>query len=313
MVTQVKEPEVIEEGQQLDLALVLEHPLVHLHPAANELGILVDIRPWWGSRREPNHRQHTVCGDDDVFDAWDFDRHIIRTWCHRCRRFLPEDEIKVLPMPHKWLCPRVKYPQVQNGTVVFWEGECGMEGHNHCQSIELIDVGETALLVSLRTGIAGRNFLIGKDDGPPFATAIVRRVTTVQDAFDWLVPKLVREAYILGKEVKRQGDWFFIPTDEDPLNRRNGGSMQVFGSDPILATDTLYRDVHLIYNGVQTRHIGSMVVHRGLVNTCYGAPRVKGEVRAPDHPTMTLDSWHIGVRRRSSSGTVDETTRPGLD
>ncbi len=309
MVTQVKEPGVIEE--------VLEHPLVRLRLAADELGIPIDIRPWWGSRRETNRRLHTVCGDGDVFDAWDWERQIVRPWCHRCRRFLPEEEIKVVPMPHKWLCPRVKYPQVQGDTVIFWEGECGMrrstKGHNHRQSIELIDVGAHAFLVSLKTGIAGRNFLIGKDDGHPFATMIARRVITVQDAFDWLVPKLVREAYILGKEVKRQGDWFFILDKNDPLTRQNGGTMRVVGSDPGLETNILYHDVHLIYNGVQTRHIGSMVVHKGLINTTYGAPRVKGEVRAPDHPTLTLESWHIGVRRRSGSGSSDETSRPGLD
>lgn len=305
MVTQVKVPEVFEE--------VLEHPFARLRLAADELGIPVDIRPWWGSRREPNHLQHTVCGDDNVLDAWDWEGYMTRPWCPRCRRFLPEEEIRVLPVPHKWLCPRVKYPQVQGGTVIFWEGGCGMKGHNHCQSIELIDVGETAFLVKLSTGIAGRNFLIGKDDGHPFATMIVRRVITVQDAFDWLVPKLVREAYILGKEVKRQGDWFFILDEEDPLKRQNGGRMQVFGSDPLLDTNTLYHDVHLIYNGVQTRHIGSMVIHKGLINTTYGAPRVKGEVRAPDHPTLTLDSWHIGVRRRSGSGTTDDSSRPGVD
>lgn len=287
-----------------------KHPVVE---AAEQIGVKAVVRPWWGSRREPNHRLHTTCGGDNVFDAWDFERHIIRPWCPQCRQHPPEAEIKLVTIPHKWLCPRIKYPQVQNGVVVFWEGECGMKGHNHCQTLEVIDVEDTAFLVKVRAGIAGRNFLIGKDSGHPFATAVVRYTSTVQDAFDWLVPKLVREAYILGKEVKRQGDWFFIPTGEDPLKRQNGGSMQVRGSDPHLETNILYHDVHLIYNGVQTRHVGSMVVHKGLINTTWGAPRVKGEVRAPDHPTLTLDTWHIGVRRRSGPGMMDENSNPGID
>ncbi|GAI12871.1 unnamed protein product, partial [marine sediment metagenome] len=87
----------------------------------------------------------------------------------------------------------------------------------------------------------------------------------------------------------------------------------VAGSNPELYHNRLYHNVFLVYNGVQTRHTGELVVYKGLINTCYGGPRVKGEVRAPDHPPLKLESWHIGVRRRGASGPGDESSNPGLD
>ena len=287
-----------------------KHPVVE---AGEQIGINIIIRPWWGSRRTRNNRVHIVC-NTVVYDAYNFEKRIVEPWCSNCRQHLPPSEIRVERIRHTWLCPRVRYPQVQTGAVVLWEGDCGIKGHNHRQNIEVLDIDESALLLRLSAGVTGRNFIIGLDDGHPFATAVPRRVITVQDAFDWLVPKLIRQAYILGKEVKRQGDWYFIPARDEPTTRPpHYSDLSVAGSNPALYTNRLYRDVPLIYNGVQTRHTGELVVYKGLINTTYGAPRVKGEIKAPDHPTLILDTWHIGVRRRSGTGMMDEATNPGAD
>lgn len=301
--------ELLEKvDQKLDQ---LTHPLLF---AGARTGIKVAIRPWWGSRRAHNHRVHTFCGEE-VWLRWDLRTDRLEPYCRTCECHIPDSEVEVAVVPHTWLCPRVKYPQVQNGVVVVWEGECGIKSHNHCQTIEVLDLTDTALLIQLTAGAAGRNFLIGIDDEHPFATQIIRSITTVQDAFNWLVPNLVREAYILGKEVKRQGDWFFIPETREVKEAKfwREWDLAVPGSHPLLKFRKLYHNVPLIYSGVQTRHIGEMVLYRGLKNTSYGAPRVKGEVSAPDHPALMLTSWHIGVRRRSGPGPGDESSNRGLD
>jgi len=279
-----------------------------------ELGIPIKMRPWWGSRRARNEQVHTVCGTE-VYDVWDIQRRIVAPYCPKCNSFLKPSNVAIRHVSHTWICPRVAYPMVEDDAVVFWAGECGLGGHNHGQSIEVVDTSESGLVVGIRAGITGRNFLVAKDDGHPFATALPRKIKTVQDAFDWLVPKFVRDAYILGKDVKRQGDWFFVPSDVDPVNQyRSDSDIRVVGSDPELWFNGLYEHVHLIYSGVQTRHVGEQVVYRSLLGASYGAPRVKGEVVAPDHPPMNLESWHIGVRRRSAPGTNgDSRSNPGFD
>ena len=290
--------------------IATKHPVVE---AGEQISIKILIRPWWGSRRSRNNRVHVAC-NTVIFDAYNWESRIFAPWCPNCRRHLSASEIKIEHIRHTWVCPRVRYPQVQNGAVVVWEGECGIKSHNHRQNIKLLDIGESALLLRVSARQTGRNFLIGRDDAHPFATAIPRRVITVQDAFDWLVPKLIRQAYILGKEVKRQGDWYFIPAGGEPSTRPpHYFDLAVAGSNPALYTNRLYENVPLIYNGVQTRHTGELVVYKGLINTTYGAPRVKGEVRAPDHPTLILEDWHIGVRRRSGTGTMDGARNPGVD
>jgi len=39
---------------------------------------------------------------------------------------------------------------------------------------------------------------------------------TIESAYDSLIPEAVKNAEAEGKKVKRQGEWFFIPTDVDP-------------------------------------------------------------------------------------------------
>lgn len=50
----------------------------------------------------------------------------------------------------------------------------------------------------------------------PFLSVIPKNVNTIKDAYDVLRPKEVIEAEKKGLEVKRQGEWFFIPTKIKP-------------------------------------------------------------------------------------------------
>jgi len=49
-----------------------------------------------------------------------------------------------------------------------------------------------------------------------FAAILAKPCKTVQEAYESMKPDLVREYERQGKTVYRQGEWFFIPFDEDP-------------------------------------------------------------------------------------------------
>ena len=58
----------------------------------------------------------------------------------------------------------------------------------------------------------GSQYLCGMDDDSYFASKLTRRHRTVADAFKGLKPKPVKQAEKDGKEIVRQGEWFFINT-----------------------------------------------------------------------------------------------------
>ena len=44
-------------------------------------------------------------------------------------------------------------------------------------------------------------------------------ITSINQAYDCLMPNEVKDAIANGKHVKRQGEWFFIPTETNPLSQ----------------------------------------------------------------------------------------------
>jgi len=64
----------------------------------------------------------------------------------------------------------------------------------------------------------------------------------------------------------------------------------------------------LVY-GEQTRHRAECVVYKSVFRLPYLAPFVKGRVYAPDHEDLYLDSWHLGVRNKTSTGGRRQNTR----
>ena len=280
-----------------------------LHPvleAAEKTGIQVKILPWWGSVRQRNEQIHKGCGREVRDTNWG-------KYCGRCGQ-IKDSEVVIEKKPHKWLCPggyggnSIKWPEVRGETVCMWEGPCDAgvrKEHKHRQELTVIDINETAFLLRIKCSLSYMHFIIGMDDEHPFVTPVLRRLNTIQDAFDWLVPNKVREALTLGEDVKRQGDWFFIPTDKPPRLDGCYGTRH-FG----IKTFKLYENHRLIY-GSQTRHIGQQVIYKSVLGLPYPAPFVKGDVRAPDHPTLHLENWHIGVRTRSTP--AGGSDGPGLD
>jgi hypothetical protein len=167
------------------------------------------------------------------------------------------------------------------------------------------------MLIRITVSTYPSHFLIGMDDGQPFVTPVNRKPRTVQDAFDWLMPNKVREAYALGLDVKRQGDWFFIPTAREPQICRRVWNNALPPMYSPFKQKTLYRGAPLIY-GARTRHTGGLVVYQTVAALAYHVPFVRGNVKAPNHPVLHLGTWHIAVRTRSTPG-GNRDGQPGVD
>ena len=256
-------------------------------------GIPLVVRPFWGSRRRRSVEaiMEVIIGD---------------TGC------LKEPKVIGSKVRLVWECPggnshmRPKLPEVQDGNIILWEGRCryrynwgGPKIHDHAQTIEVRDFARKAMLIVIRRSPTYYSqFLIGVDGNAPYAVPVNRRLSTVKEALDWLMPNLVRKAIEQGLGVKRQGDWYFIPTDKIP--RRHKFGAHVPGSAPALKTNLLYRGVPLVFHYTQTRHRGGLLVYETIAGVNGPAPLVRGNVTAPDHPTLHLEAWHIGVRNRST-------------
>jgi hypothetical protein len=53
----------------------------------------------------------------------------------------------------------------------------------------------------------------------PFLVRLPQPVTTIEDAYESLKPQEVKDAEAKGLEVKRQGEWFFIPVDKETARK----------------------------------------------------------------------------------------------
>ena len=58
-------------------------------------------------------------------------------------------------------------------------------------------------------------YLCALDEGSYFVSHLSKPAESVHEAFDSLKPQAVKDAFAEGKNVKRQGEWFFIPTGMD--------------------------------------------------------------------------------------------------
>lgn len=272
----------------------IETKQLTLEELSEEIGLPIVVRPWWGSvRRSTLHILNRVrvdgAGTVDEMEELGRKRH------------------------SEWLCPadgrnQKKNPEIQDGEIVLWEGQCQHKScyhgtHTHAQIIEVKDARPGAMLITIRIGNTKASlsqFLLGMDSSRPYAVQVGLRCQTINEALDWLVPKMVKNAIAQGLDVKRQGDWFFIPTDKEP-NQYNyyGEPVRVWGSTPRLNASKLYRGVALTYSGIQTRHTAGLAVYKSVLGLPCQAPFVKGKIKAPDHEPLFLPNWHIGIRNRS--------------
>ncbi len=260
-----------------------------------ELDIPIAVRPWWGSRRRGDRRHHKACGSGL---GW-------QNQCWRCGTFLGPEDIGIRHDRH-YVCPGrssyydMRWPEVQRRVVVVWEGGCGMtpgqsgrRTHVHRLSLDVLDRGATAFLLRVTLGPRSVHFVVGKDDGAPFVAGVSKKATTLEDAFGWMMPAAVHRAIAGGKDVKRQGDWFFVPLGREPRPSRTDyqprRNRRLADAGPGL--------------GRETRHVGDCVAFLSVLDApSYVSPVVKGTVTAPDHPPLTLEDWHVAMRRRALPG-----------
>jgi len=242
---------------------------VSLEELGEELGIPIKVRPWWGSRR-----QGADSGRGGV---------------------------------KRWVCPadynnRKRNPEIQGGKITLWQGPChynkGYRPHTHAQIIEVKDACYQGMLITIRLGNTQASlsqFLLGMDSGKPYSVQVGLQCQTTNEALSWLVPKMVKAAIAQGVDVKRQGDWFFIPHNREP-NFNQWDDLRRYGW---YILNHLYRNYQLVYNGATTRHRATLVVYNSVLGLPCAAPIVKGKVRAPDHDALILDQWHLAIRNRS--------------
>lgn len=243
---------------------------IDLEELGRMVGVPIRVKPWWGSHRA-------------------------RKWV-RGRNHEPV----VSNYYREWRCPAIGYytptpPRVQGNTIIVYEGPClkqwGKRHHKHRQWVVVLSVEPSAILIEVNQGTDACThsdwFILGVDDRRPYV-AEVGGVNTVQEAFDWLKPRLVLEAEEQGLEVKRQGDWFFIPIGKLPnLDHYEFEQVPHFR-----------RDRHELYWPTwaprPTRHYAEEIIH-----SQFAQHLVRGIIASPDHPDLVLEEWHQAVRNRA--------------
>ena len=166
-------------------------------------------------------------------------------------------------------------------------------------------------------------FLCGHDERHWFVAAIpeVAHAKNVIDAMDALKPEVVsysqRAAKVRTKHKNkrknkgyiRQGEWFFVPTDDVKLDtlsiHKNEPISRGGGAKPHYCQELCRRGGVTVYihrshapNGFTQsefdKHIKENPKHRNLWNkmTRDAEVFVRGYVKHPDHATITLSGWH---------------------
>lgn len=194
-------------------------------------------------------------------------------------------------------------------------------------TVEVVDQKGNALLLRVHTTIGYtptyRHFLVGQDSNnmaDPFITQVFRKIKTVEEAFESLVPLAVKEARARGLQVKRQGDWFFVPSPPPQGSSCHLALLKLQEKRPALPPFQYGALYHQYYVNGPTRHTvrpwpglgipeGTQVVYREN-----GRHYVRGIVEAPDHEPLYLEDWHIAHRANSGPwGRPENRGRPGGD
>lgn len=171
----------------------------------------------------------------------------------------------------------------------------------------------------------GERFLCGHDERHWFVATIADRVTTVTDAKRSLLPAALKDAGLTPDDLarrhtgtfKRQGEWFFLPTDKTfdgvPIHRGER-LMRARGGKPHIAAELVR------FGGQQVvLYAGEEYSLDGWAGMCAANPSlahkgrrmaknpefyVRGPVRHPDHATLILPTWHL-VLPNAEGGSVN--------
>lgn len=167
-------------------------------------------------------------------------------------------------------------PRVIEGTIVFDVG-IGYRSnkHLHGQNAYVLDVADNMAVVQVRKfgdmfGAGLWNYLIGIDQGIPWIAHVPKKVGTVAQAVERLMPAEVRRARARGLQVQRQGDFFFVPA------RR------------------VLQGEYLTAVAIDDDHVADELVR------CKTTIFVRGRVRHGHHATVELGTvWHRAIRNNA--------------
>jgi hypothetical protein len=174
-----------------------------------------------------------------------------------------------------------------------WREVAEKDKHGRVQTRRVHTLGDSVVRVHDRYYLSAVD-VTGQGNGMYFLAELLtdRPPASLAEAFDVLKPKVVREAEARGKDVKRQGEWFAVPTK--------------------LLTSELMRDVDRGVASYHARHVLGRDGHHELEEAViYRVGARKGEVYArgvlkhteDEHRDLDLGSirWHLVVRNIQSA------------
>lgn len=126
-----------------------------------------------------------------------------------------------------------------------------------------------------------RYYLASLDESRYFVSELSRKPRSVKDAFESLKPSVVRKAERKGVAVKRQGEWFFLPTSFDDRAMADYDDLTLTQLKSVSKPSPLP-----VRNPQSNQHVCRNFVARGSLFA-------RGKVRHPEHRTLDLgDEWH---------------------
>ena len=149
-------------------------------------------------------------------------------------------------------------------------------------------------------------------------------IKTVEDAYASLIPLEVKTAMETGKDVKRQGEWYFIPADKSPEEKKDyteaekrdfGLALGIQKLNENGWNDNSYSDAKKLLGNEEFDRLRNLVVptenpirfelragknrpnHAEFGLQKDGVSYVKGEIShsGREHKTITLNDWHIAM------------------
>jgi len=167
-------------------------------------------------------------------------------------------------------------PYIEDGQIVIEVGQGYRSNkHLHGQNVYVLETGDRVALIEMRKygdlyGSGLWHYLVGID-GQPFVAQVSKNIDTLAEALESLKPAEVRRAKEAGKEVVRQGDWYFVSVNTRPKSGRHVEEEKPLDDD----------------------HVAEMIVRYKTV--IY----VTGTITHNQHTTIHLDGWHKAIQNKA--------------
>ncbi|RKZ21726.1 hypothetical protein DRQ18_04020 [bacterium] len=153
------------------------------------------------------------------------------------------------------------------------------------------DAREKLVLCDVWRGDEVKTVLLGEDE-QYFATCIPCEVKDLEETFNILTPYPVKEARRRGLDVRRQGEWHFVPLDEE-----ESVAMK------IVEKENLFSFIPSFPLGLHHTAEIAIVIHRHArwkLPVCLPEILVQGMINARNHSPLYLPEWHKVYRNYTS-------------